>query len=36
MQIVMSVAVGGRFAGSPDETTNFPNYFIIDHVVVRK
>ena len=36
MQIVMNMAVGGRFPGPPDETTAFPTYFFIDNIVVRQ
>ena len=36
MQIVMNVAVGGRFPGPPDEATAFPTHFLIDNIVVRQ
>ncbi|XP_055354012.1 fibroblast growth factor receptor 4-like [Paramacrobiotus metropolitanus] len=36
LQVVMNVAVGGNFPGSPDNTTRFPTEFLIDYVVVRE
>lgn len=32
--IIMNVAVGGTFPGSPDETTEFPQLLIVDYVRV--
>ncbi|MFN2370651.1 MAG: glycoside hydrolase family 16 protein, partial [Candidatus Krumholzibacteriia bacterium] len=32
--ILLNVAVGGRFVGSPDSTTVFPQTMLIDHVRV--
>jgi len=34
MYLIINLAVGGFFAGSPDETTTFPAEMIIDHVRV--
>lgn len=34
MYLILNLAVGGWFPGSPDETTTFPAEFVIDHVRV--
>ncbi len=34
MYLILNLAVGGIFPGSPDETTTFPAEFVIDHVRV--
>ncbi len=34
MYMILNLAVGGWFPGSPDETTTFPAEFVIDHVRV--
>ncbi|XP_055344538.1 vascular endothelial growth factor receptor 3-like [Paramacrobiotus metropolitanus] len=36
LQVVMNVAIGGTFPGSPDNNTPFPTEFLIDYVVVRQ
>ena len=36
MQIVMNTAIGGLFAGNPDQTTVFPQYHRIDYVRVYR
>ncbi|GGC84324.1 hypothetical protein GCM10007216_13730 [Thalassobacillus devorans] len=36
MYLYLNTAIGGDWPGSPDETTVFPQYFIIDYVRVYK
>ena len=35
MQIVMNVAIGGRFSATPNDATKFSVHMLIDHVMVR-
>lgn len=35
MYVVMNLAVGGDFPGSPDNTTEFPANFLIDHIRIQ-
>jgi beta-glucanase (GH16 family) len=34
--VVLNVAVGGRFVGSPDESTTFPQTMFVDYVRVYR
>ncbi|XP_055354079.1 beta-glucanase-like [Paramacrobiotus metropolitanus] len=36
LQLVMNVAVGGMFPGSPDDTTEFPAAMLVDYVKVTR
>ena len=36
MYLIMNVAVGGNYPGSPDGSTPFPTHMIIDYVTVHR